>query len=74
MSTLCCACCAGCGEQSEDELPPGTLGLTPDDISVIYVESGLDGVRLRPLRVAPDGEFVERWPQGFFEERAEELF
>ena len=61
-------------EQSEDELPPGTLGLTPDDISVVYVESGFDSVRLRPLRVAPDGEFADRWPQGFFEERAEELF
>ena len=61
-------------EQTEGELPPGTLGLTPDDLSVIYVESGVDSVRLRPLRVAPDGEFVDRWPQGFFEERAEELF
>ena len=61
-------------EQSEDELPPGILGLTPDDISVVYVESGFDSVRLRPLRVAPDGEFADRWPQGFFEERAEELF
>lgn len=61
-------------EQSEGELPPGTLGLTPDDLSVIYVENGDEGVRFRPLRVAKDGDFVDRWPQGFFEERAEELF
>ena len=61
-------------EQTEDELPPGALGLTPDDLSVIYVESGLDGARFRPLRIAPDGDFVDRWPVGFFEERAEELF
>ena len=61
-------------EKTEGELPPGTLGLTPDDLSVIYVESGVDSVRLRPLRVTPDGEFVDRWPHGFFEERAEELF
>ena len=61
-------------EQTEDELPPGTLGLTPDDLSVIYVESGPDGVRFRPLRIASDGDFVDRWPEGFFEERAEELF
>ncbi len=33
-------------EQTEGELPPGTLGLTPDDLSVIYVESGVDSVRL----------------------------
>ena len=61
-------------EQTEGELPPGTLGLTPDDLSVIYVESDVDGVSFRPLRVASDGDFVDRWPQGFFEERAEELF
>jgi hypothetical protein len=61
-------------EQTEGELPPGTLGLTPDNLSVIYVESGDEGVRFRPLRVAKDGDFVDRWPQGFFEERAEELF
>lgn len=61
-------------EQTEGELPPGTLGLTTEDLSVIYVESGVEGVRFRRLRVAPDGDFVDRWPQGFFEERVEELF
>lgn len=61
-------------EQTEDEVPPGVLGLTPDDLSVIYVESSVEGVRFRPLRVSPDGDFVDRWPHGFFAERAEELF
>jgi len=61
-------------EKSDDELPPGTLGLTPEDLSVIYVENGVEGVQFRPLRVGPDGDFMDRWPDGFFEERAEELF
>jgi predicted ATPase len=61
-------------EQTEGEVPPGVLGLTPDDLSVIYVESSVEGVRFRPLRVSPDGDFVDRWPHGFFAERAEELF
>ena len=61
-------------EQTEDEIPPGTLGLKSDDISVIYVENSVDGVRFLPLRVSPDGDFVDRWPRGFFAERAEELF
>lgn len=61
-------------ERTDGEIPPGVLGLTPDDLSVIYVESSVDGVRFRPLRVSPDGDFVDRWPQGFFAERAEELF
>lgn len=61
-------------EQSESEIPPGALGLTPDDLSVIYVEGSVDGVRFRPLRVGPDGDFLDRWPRGFFAERSEELF
>ena len=61
-------------ERTDGEVPPGALGLTPDDLSVIYVESSVEGVRFRPLRVSPDGDFVDRWPQGFFAERAEELF
>lgn len=61
-------------EQTDDEVPPGVLGLTPEDLSVIYVESSVEGVRFRPLRVSPDGDFVDRWPHGFFAERAEELF
>jgi hypothetical protein len=61
-------------EVTENELPPGAVGLSTDDLSVIYVESADDGVRFRPLRVDRDGEFIDRWPMGFFEERAEELF
>jgi predicted ATPase len=61
-------------ETTENEVPPGVIGLSPDDLSVIYVESGDGGVRFRPLRVDPEGEFIDRWPKGFFEERAEELF
>ena len=61
-------------EMTENEVPPGMIGLSPADLSVIYVESADDGVRFRPLRVDPEGEFIDRWPKGFFEERAEELF
>ncbi|MGU3404102.1 AAA family ATPase [Methylobacterium brachiatum] len=61
-------------EATENEVPPGAMGLTPEDLSVIYVEGSDDGVRFRPLRVDPEGEFIDRWPKGFFEERAEELF
>lgn len=61
-------------ETSEDELPPGVTGLTPGDLSIIYVESAEDGVRFRTFPVDAEGEFLERWPHGFFEERAGELF
>jgi hypothetical protein len=61
-------------EVSENELPPGTAGISPNDLSVIFVESIDDGVHFRPLRIDRDGEFVDSWPHGFFPERAEELF
>ncbi len=61
-------------ETTADELPPGVTGLKADDLSVIYVERGDGGVRFRPLRVDDEGEFRDRWPHGFFEERAGELF
>jgi len=61
-------------EQTDDEVPPGVLGITADDMSVVYVENSAEGVRFRPLRVSPDGDFADRWPNGFYAERAEELF
>lgn len=61
-------------ETTDDELPPGTDGLSPDELSVIYVESGEAGIVFRQLKIDKDGEFLEQWPHGFFEERAGELF
>jgi len=61
-------------ETSEGELPPGVKGLQPEDLSVIYVEPGDDGVRFRALAVNNEGDFRDQWPHGFFEERAGELF
>jgi predicted ATPase len=61
-------------ETTEGGLPPGIAGLTVEDLSVIYVESGDNGVIFRSLRVDRSGEFLDSWPRGFFEERGEELF
>ena len=61
-------------ETGEDELPPGALSLTPNDLTVVYVETTELGVSFLHLRVDEEGEFVDRWPRGFFDERAEELF
>lgn len=69
-------------ETAEGDLPPGYPGLKPEQVAVIYVEpggeEGPDGkpapLRLRPLKIDDTGEFMDRWPRGFFEERAEELF
>ncbi len=61
-------------ETTENELPPGAVGLKPDDLSVVYVDKTEAGVVLRNLRVDEEGEFIDRWPKGFFDERTDELF
>lgn len=61
-------------ENNDNELPPGVEGLSPSDLSVIYVDNGFQGTRFNRLRVSDDGDFLDRWPRGFFDERAEELF
>jgi hypothetical protein len=72
-------------ETTDGELPQGHPGLKPEQLSVVYVEPGDEqdraegdqrppAVRLRHLRIDETGEFMDRWPKGFFEERAEELF
>ena len=46
----------------------------PHDLSVHYVESTSEGTRFTRLRVSEDGDFLDEWPDGFFDERDEELF
>jgi predicted ATPase len=61
-------------ETTENEVPPGAIGIDPADVAVIYVQSTESGVELVPLPIDETGEFTTRWPKGFFDERAEELF
>jgi len=61
-------------ETYEDNLPPGKEPLKPDQLAVYYVEQSGAGVSLVSIRVSEEGEFIDRWPKGFFSERAEELF
>ena len=61
-------------ETNDQELPPGAPSLTIGDVSVLYVENKHDGVKISNLRIDEDGDFIDRWPSGFFDERAGELF
>ena len=61
-------------ETTNGKLPAGLTKMTPDDLSVIHVEKTAKGIHFKPLRVSDDGDFVDRWPEGFFDERAEEIF
>lgn len=65
-------------ETTENELPSNIVGLHAEDVSIIYVEplrtKKSTKTRIKRLRVDNTGEFVDRWPNGFFDERAGELF
>ncbi len=43
-------------------------------VAVNYVSNTPDGPSITQLRIGPDGEFIDEWPAGFFEEQSDELF
>lgn len=49
-------------------------GIRPSDVAVLYVEPGEEGAQVRNLRINELGEFIDEWPNGFFEERIREIF
>jgi len=60
-------------ETSENEAPENRT-LTPTELSIYFIEQGENGISCTPIRVDEDGDFIDRWPHGFFAERARELF
>jgi len=55
-------------ETARHELANESFSLSPDEIGVFYFEEADDGVRVLELRIGPNGEFLDEWPGGFFEE------
>ena len=53
----------------------GLEAVSRDLVSVVYVNRDRHGhARIHPLRISRAGEFLDRWPDGFFAERDGELF
>ena len=61
-------------ETTEKEPNEGAPAFSSDKLSVIYVQSDPDGVRIRRLKVDERGEFLDSWPKGFFDERFAEIY
>ncbi|MCD6297176.1 MAG: DUF3696 domain-containing protein, partial [Deltaproteobacteria bacterium] len=61
-------------ETTDGELPKGMLPISPEQVAVLYVQPRKDGAQVIHLPVTEDGEFELPWPEGFFAERAKELF
>jgi hypothetical protein len=52
---------------------PGEASIDPDDLVILYVDSGPDGPSVKRIRVDEDGDFMDEWPGGFFPERLDEV-
>lgn len=61
-------------ETTEKTCPPDRPELRPDQVAVYYIKGGPEGMSAEEQSIAPDGDFARQWPDGFFEEREEELF
>jgi predicted ATPase len=61
-------------ETVEGEVPAGARGFDATKLSVLHVRGSADGVRIQRLHVDQQGEFTDRWPDGFFDERFDEIY
>ncbi|XUK71916.1 DUF3696 domain-containing protein [Erwinia rhapontici] len=61
-------------QSSVGQLPNGMKPVMPNDISIINLQSSPEGITVKKQLITDDGDFVEEWPNGFFDERDEELF
>ncbi|MCE2502200.1 MAG: DUF3696 domain-containing protein [Dehalococcoidia bacterium] len=55
----------------QSHIAEGTLG--KDEVSVLYVEPSENGSKIKPLELDEQGEFIEDWPEGFFDESTAEI-
>ncbi len=58
----------------KDPLLHSSLTLYPSELSLIYVKPEVDRSKVFLIRVDSFGEFIDGWPQGFFDERDEDLW
>ena len=57
------------------DIPHTLFSLKAEDIVVLYVDKTKEGTsNIVQLRLSEEGEFIDRWPNGFFTERDGELF
>jgi len=61
-------------ETTRNSLPEGKQPVKPEDVAILYVQPGENGSTVQELRIDEQGRFLDNWPQGFFEERLDEMF
>jgi len=61
-------------ESFRDQLLHSSLTLQSKDFSLIYFQPKGDYSEIHLIRVTESGEFVDSWPDGFFDERDEDIW
>ncbi|MFM8475040.1 MAG: AAA family ATPase, partial [Planctomycetaceae bacterium] len=61
-------------ETTAGTLPPGRAPVRPADFAVYWVDQQRFQTSFQRLEISDDGQWLTRWPRGFFSEQAEELF
>ena len=61
-------------ETANETLPEGLPSVRPDDVSIIYTQPTVSGAVVKVLELDSEGEFLDPWPEGFFEEGFRERF
>jgi predicted ATPase len=60
-------------QTTDGELPGDCPPFSPDRVCVSYVDQGPYGARIYRHPITADGDWEERWPNGFFTERRREV-
>ncbi|MBF9002096.1 AAA family ATPase [Vibrio nitrifigilis] len=61
-------------QTADEEISYLPFGCKKQDVQIIFCEQQKGQTKLIPIKTTDEGEFDAPWPNGFFEERGEELF
>jgi hypothetical protein len=61
-------------QTSNEELPDGVPKITPKDVCVLFVQPKGTSSAIRHLELDEEGQLLDAWPGGFFEEGYRERF
>ena len=61
-------------ETAKGLLPEGIPLVSPENIAVHFVETAKEGPKIERKEIDEDGDFIDEWPGGFFEESFREKF
>ena len=55
-------------------LSKGLKAVKPADVSIVHLSASEEGLQVKRIGISEDGDLVDDWPMGFFDERDDELF